>query len=395
MVGNSSVEKRAPQTNDLVASLLREYPELPAIAAAAGDIPIYVVGGAVRDLFAGRGRSDLDLAVEGDPSDIVAGLAEVDATNHDRFQTACLVVDGLRVDLARTRRETYSHPGALPQVAPASIEDDLARRDFTVNAMAVRVGAADDPDQWRLLDPYAGRADLAAGVLRLLHEDSIRDDPTRALRGARYAAGYGLKPDRGTAAQLAATRLDDVSWERRRADLLRIAADENVREALALIENWGVGRLRPGWRQRAGELDRLMRADGPWRDVAPLPEAILAAVWPEAMPTPSDPPPQEPLSGAEKVAWAGGRGAIELLLARADGAVWLDEYMGRLRHIKLEIDGSDLLAAGLEQGPAIGRGLKAALKRKLDGEIEGRQAELETALATARNESAREESEAS
>lgn len=380
------MEKRAPQTIDLVQALLATYPELPRIAAAAGDTPLYVVGGAVRDLFAGRGRSDLDLAVEGDPSPIAARLAGpgADPVRHDRFQTAALTLGGLRVDLARTRLETYSRPGALPRVAPASIEDDLARRDFTINAMAVRVGRPDDASGWRLLDPYGGREDLEAGILRLLHRHSIRDDPTRALRGARYAAGYGLEPEPETAAQLTATRLADVSWERRRADLLRITGDEHALAALALIESWGVAQLRPGWRRRAEGVRELLAGEGPWRDLVPLPEALLAAVWPEAAPAAADRVPPEPPSNTAKVAWARRRDPIELLLARADGADWLDDYMARLRHIELEIDGADLIAAGLAEGPAIGRGLKAALSRKLDGEIEGREAELAVALAAAR-----------
>lgn len=406
MVGNRPVDKTAGQSFDLARALTGVYPELPRIAAAAAGVPLYVVGGAVRDLFAGRGRTDLDLAITGDPEPVISRLAGDRPVSHDRFQTASVTVDGLRVDLARTRRESYAQPGALPEVEPAPIEDDLSRRDFSVNAMAIRVAAA--PAEWRLLDPFGGQRDLADGVLRLLHAGSVRDDPTRALRGARYAASYGLTPEPGTAAQLAAAELASVSLTRLRADLARIAADPARVRAFELLEEWGVARLRPGWRERLASVEELLAAP-PWRGEADFTEAVLAAVWPASLregsggtgtdsrfanadlPAGMRAVPAEagtipaPGTPAAIVTWAKTRPTVDLLLARADGAVWLDDYMARLRHIRLEIGGGDLLAAGLPQGPAIGRGLEAALTRKLNGEIGGRDAELATALAAARD----------
>src|SRR5204862_5738281 len=104
---------------------------------------------------------------------------------HERFATASVSVDGLEVDLAATRSETYPRPGALPEVRPASLDEDLARRDFTVNAMAVPL--VGEP---QLIDPHGGLGDLKRGELRVLHAGSFEDDPTRALRAARYAARY-------------------------------------------------------------------------------------------------------------------------------------------------------------------------------------------------------------
>lgn len=382
MVGNASVEKPARQRADVAEGLIGQYPELRRIASAAGETPIYVVGGAVRDLLAGRGRTDLDIAVEGDPLALARRLdPEAALVRHDRFQTATLHVDGLAVDLARSRRERYVRPGALPEVEPAPIEEDLARRDFTVNAMAVRVGEIDRPEDWELIDPFGGERDLAEGRLRLLHPDSIRDDPTRTLRGARYAALYNLRPDTETAAQLAATDLDAVSAERRRADLVRILECERAAEALALLEEWGAARLRPDWRERLARVEALLESP-PWRDCCDATEAKLAAVWPEAAPT-GLPPAERPETPAGIVDAARRHSPLELLLARADGADWLDEYMSRLRHVELEIGGDDLIAAGVEAGPAIGRGLKLALERKLNGEISGREAELAAALEAA------------
>src|SRR4051795_10406254 len=149
------------ETNqDLAGELRRAYPELDAIAAS-GNADLHVVGGAVRDLLLGRGRSDnVDVVVVGDAAKIVQGLG-AEALEHERFATAKVFLDGLEVDVASARTETYPHPGALPEVATeASIEDDLARRDFSLNAIAV------DLADGRVIDPFEGREDLAGGVLR-------------------------------------------------------------------------------------------------------------------------------------------------------------------------------------------------------------------------------------
>ena len=155
-------------------------------------------------------------------------------TAHERFGTATVRVGDLVVDLARSRAEAYEHPGALPAVTPAPIAEDLARRDFTINAMALPLtGEAE------LIDPHGGLDDLRAGRLRVLHEGSFVDDPTRALRAARYAArfGFGLEPR--TEELLRAADLSTVSDDRVQAELRRIAAEDDPAAALALILAWG------------------------------------------------------------------------------------------------------------------------------------------------------------
>ena len=147
---------------------------------------MYVVGGAVRDALLGQVPRELDLVVEGDAVPVARRAAERVGgalTVHERFGTATVLTDGFAFDLAGARRERYPRPGALPEVElGASIEEDLARRDFTVNAMAVPCSTATRTD-W----PGA-REDLEAGVLRVLHDRSFVDDPTRMLRLVRYAA---------------------------------------------------------------------------------------------------------------------------------------------------------------------------------------------------------------
>lgn len=363
-------------SDDLAAALRATYPELARVGTAAED-PVYLVGGAVRDLLLGRGRADLDLVVVGDPAGLAAALGAETLREHERFATAKVALDGHHLDLAAARTETYERPGALPTVAPAdSIEADLDRRDFTLNAMAVPL--AGEP---RLIDPHGGRADLEAGLLRVLHPGSFADDPTRALRAARYASRFGFALEAGTEALLRAADLGTVSAERRRAELLRLAAEPTGPTGFALLAGWGLAELRPGGAELAARVGELLGTDL-WRGEAERAVAVLAAacgpVGREAELAAAR--PQRPSQG---VALARGATGTELVLARALGADWLDPYLAEWRGVALEIDGADLLAAGLERGPALGRGLAAALAAKLDGEVSGREQELACALAAA------------
>src|SRR3954452_22209108 len=160
---------------DRIAERLAALPGLDRTREAAAGTPIYLVGGAVRDLLLGQERTDLDIAVEGDASALGRRLGG-EIRTHERFATATVHTDGLELDLATARSESYPEPGALPEVRPATLTDDLARRDFTLNAMAVPL--AGDPE---LIDPHGGLADLERGTLRVLHERSFVDDPTRTL----------------------------------------------------------------------------------------------------------------------------------------------------------------------------------------------------------------------
>jgi tRNA nucleotidyltransferase (CCA-adding enzyme) len=362
---------------ELADAMAAAYPELDAVRAAAGEDPIYLVGGAVRDLLLGRGRADIDLVVIGDAAGL-AGRLGAEMVEHERFATAKARLDGHELDIATARSERYPAPGALPEVEPAAgIEADLVRRDFTINAMAIPLGG--EPD---LIDPHGGLADLETGVLRVLHPQSLVDDPTRALRAARYAARFGFEPDPETSELLRAADLATVSDDRRTADLERLAAEPNAVRGFELLSVWGLLSLRPDGLRLASEVrDLLERA--PWRDFAPRAQAVLTAALgpPGAEEELSRAVPERP---SEAVELARGRNPVELALARAMGAEWLDRYLLEWRGVELEIDGDDLIAAGVPEGPAVGRGLAEALRGKLDGEITDRDRELEVALAAAR-----------
>lgn len=361
--------------DDLAAVLRKVHPELEVVRERARE-PVYLVGGAVRDLLLGRPRADVDLVVEGDAAALAERLGGA-GIEHERFGTAKAEVAGHEVDIASARTETYPEPGALPVVAPAQgIEEDLARRDFTINSMAIPLA-----DESRLVDPFGGREDLDEGRLRVLHDASFEDDPTRAIRAARYAArfDFGLEPK--TDELIRGADLTTVSADRRRAELERLAAEATACRGFELLAEWGLIDLRengselmrsvndlldvPHWAEFAPRERALMTAAlGP-----PGAEEVLASMWP--------PKPGEGVELAER------RDPVELILARALGADWLDHYLTAWSKVELEIDGDDLIAAGLEQGPAIGRGLRAARHKKLEGEICGRDEELATALAAA------------
>ncbi|HMI82185.1 MAG TPA: hypothetical protein VK480_10395 [Solirubrobacterales bacterium] len=360
---------------DLGAELRNAHPELAAVREAAQE-PVYLVGGAVRDLLLGQPRSDVDLVVEGDAAALARSLGGGEV-EHERFGTAKAEVDGHEVDVASARTETYPEPGALPVVAPAeSIEDDLARRDFTINAMAIPLQGESS-----LIDPHGGREDLQRGLLRVLHPRSFEDDPTRAIRAARYASRYGFALEPETDRLLRQADLASVSADRRRAELERLAAEPTGRVGLGLLAGWGIIDLREGGVELMKAVEDLLK-DPHWAELVPRKHALIAAaLGPEGaeqvLASMWMPRPGEGVELAEK------RDPVELILARALGANWLDSYLTAWSKIELEIDGDDLIAAGVEQGPAVGRGLRAARNQKLEGEISGRDEELAAALAAA------------
>jgi tRNA nucleotidyltransferase (CCA-adding enzyme) len=355
---------------------LAAFPGMDRLRAAAAGADAYLVGGAVRDALLGATRADLDVVVEGD----IAPLAEAlggRLREHARFSTATVRDGDLHVDLARSRREEYAHPGALPGVSPAPLADDLARRDFTVNAMAVPLAGGE------LIDPQGGVEDLRAGLLRVLHPRSFFDDPTRAFRAARYAARLGLGLEEGTDLLLRGTvDLATISEDRIDAEIAKIAAEPQAARAIELLGEWGVIEADDYAAELVRRIDALT-AEPPWRDYADRTTAVAAIARGAHTHGPVLPEdaPRSPSSG--RLA-AEGHSPEELLIARARGCEWLDDYAGEWRNVALEIDGQDLIDAGVEPGPALGRGLAAALTAKLDGEAAGRDKELEIALKAAR-----------
>jgi tRNA nucleotidyltransferase (CCA-adding enzyme) len=382
------------------------------LPALQGLPPAYLVGGAVRDLLRGATGVDLDIVVEGDARPLVSRLGGR-VREHERFGTAKVLAGDLTFDLATGRREIYERPGALPTVEPAPLLEDLGRRDFTINAMAA--GLTGD-DLGHLYDPHGGVGDLRAGLVRVLHDNSFVDDPTRLLRALRYETrlGFALEPDTERLARQAAAAagLRTVSGARVRDELLDLLDELDAPAAIARLRELGVDQaMHPALRAdpelvasaalgavtigadralsalaalisaarveldswlsdlhlRAGERDAVRRAAS---------EAPRLAVELRRELRPSElydlligEPPE----------------ALALALAMRAPPEPILRFVTDLRHVALEIGGHDLVFAGVPESPAVGHALRSVLRRKLDGELSGRDAELAAALEAARS----------
>lgn len=215
----------------LLSPLQRQV--IGAITTYPGS-PVYLVGGPVRDLLLGRRILDVDLVVEGSATPLVRFLAEKfngSVTEHPKFGTAKIAFAGGEVvDIAESRREVYPEPARLPVVQTgATVLEDMARRDFSINAMALRVSG---DGAGTIVDPFDGQADLDRSVVRILHPMSFRDDPVRAFRALRYAIRYGFDVDRDTITAMRALRRDPI--------LLRTASDR-------IFDEWKRAFDEPRW----------------------------------------------------------------------------------------------------------------------------------------------------
>jgi tRNA nucleotidyltransferase (CCA-adding enzyme) len=229
--------------NDLLHHLPQKALSLLRALGKLADevgVALYLVGGVVRDLLLRKENGDLDLTVEGDGvafARLVADRYRAGLVVFDRFATARLTFpDGLKVDIATTRRESYAQPAVLPTVQPASIEEDLFRRDFTINAVAVQL----NPGQFgRLFDPYGGQRDLRARTIRLLHRGSFQDDPTRIFRAIRFEQRFGFRLDRATLRLLAqaasANLIQRLSGPRLQNEILLLFAERDPVRAIARL----------------------------------------------------------------------------------------------------------------------------------------------------------------
>ena len=171
---------------NLPQDILRLFRQIGKIAQE-NNCRVYIVGGMIRDLYLGRENFDFDIVVEGDGIALAKKLADkfkAKLVDHEKFATAVLFVpNGIKIDIATARKETYEHPGALPNVVPGNIEDDLSRRDFSINAMAASLNPEDFGE---LIDFFDGLSDLKKKEIKVLHDLSFIDDPTRILRAIRF-----------------------------------------------------------------------------------------------------------------------------------------------------------------------------------------------------------------
>lgn len=404
------------------ASLLRRI----ATGADSLGVGIHLVGGPVRDLLLERAIVDLDLMVDGDAralAEAVAAAADRDAdaveiTSHDRFGTVSVTASGVRIDLARLRHETYPHPGALPVVEAGTLEQDVMRRDFTVNALVCPLDVARPSKRQSILDLADGLPDLEKRRLRILHPRSFHDDPTRAFRAARFAARLGFALDRKSRNALRDAQRDGafgaVSGERFLREL-QLGFEEarrgvHVGHVLRSLSDWHVlSALEPGLslaRDRLAPLRRLSRAiEAPeWAGPRFLPWVAGLSIWLAPLPAAQRRRVLERFSvrgavagrivrfgrDAERslraLARARGRGAVDALLsdqseetiqalhALADAPVRrrILRWAAEDRRRRAPVTGTELTAVGLE-GPEVGRVLARIRAGFLDGEIANRE----------------------
>lgn len=220
----------------LPAKIFHRLREIGQLADATG-VSAYLVGGLVRDLLLGHTNLDVDIAVEGDGMAFARRLADRYGAGlkiFEKFATALVVFpDGFKLDVATARRESYAHPTALPTVKPSSIKDDLYRRDFTINALAIRLNASPFGE---LVDFYGGQRDLEHKVIRVLHVRSFVDDPTRVFRAIRFEQRFGFRIETHTLTLLKEAAASDLvrrlSGPRLRNEVMRLLSEQAPTRAI-------------------------------------------------------------------------------------------------------------------------------------------------------------------
>ena len=370
--------------------------------SSQNGVALYLVGGTVRDAMLGHRAIDLDLSVVSDDPAFASVLAdgldgEVVASSH--FGTSKLKIGDIVIDLAMARSETYAYPGALPSVSPASIDEDLARRDFSINAMAVSLS----PDTWGdLLDPFDGRGDLQRRLIRVLHPGSFVDDATRILRAVRYAGrlGFQLEPDTAQLIRQDMSYLNTIKGDRVRHEIERISNEERVESIFKLAQDIGALRaIHPalnlqdsaltGLRELNAEgtsnsdllflalltyaastsdcpaLIRRLNMDSRWARVVRDTGSVKDSYDMLDSPNLKRSQLHELLSPFDASAIRGcALSANEPVVARH-----LDLFLSELRYVTPFLSGDDLIAMGAPEGPTIGTLLKAIMSGRLDGLI--------------------------
>ena len=395
------IEKQLP------AELIGFIKQAGRLAACRGE-RLYLVGGAVRDLLLGETNLDIDLVVAGDALALARKLAGTGKlTIHRRFSTAKLQWRRWSVDLTTARSETYAHPGALPSVKPGSLSDDLRRRDFTINAMAVTLS----PEGYgQLIDLYGGQNDIRDKLVRILHDKSFTDDATRIWRGLRYEQrlGFQLEADTIRLLKRGIPLLDTISGDRIRYELECILKERYPEKALKRAEELGVlAKLSPSLKGNsllAERFSKARRLSSPNQPALGLYLALLAYPLKDKeveqlilylrLPKPlartlrdsgsirarlkelAD--PELSPSGTYHLLHGYSPQAITANLLASDlpqTRRHIQKYLDKLRYLKPALGGDDLIRMGIAQGPRIKEILNLLRDARLDGRVTSKQDE--------------------
>ena len=385
---------------------LRQLRGIAAVAEIHGA-QTYLVGGAVRDALLGLPVADIDITVVGMTSGLPRGVARAlngRVVAHSQFNTFAISAAGRHIDLAMARHESYTQPGALPTIVPGTVQQDLARRDFTINAMAVSISTGSFGD---LLDPFQGQADLEAGKVRVLHDDSFRDDATRILRAARYAVRLGIALEAHTEQLLRhdVSYLDTISPTRLRDEFMRVLRDGRAVSTIEMLHTLGALRsVHPALTLTDETLDALRRAEQTTHADKPLIYLCLLShslsqserqSLISRLALPSD--QAEAINDTGLV--ADRTQELEQELSRSEIYLCLRDFseaailgcalngndstasqcmmlfLDELRHIRTTLNGNDLVALSVPQGPQIGVLLHELLVARIDNEVKTRQDE--------------------
>ena len=402
------IEQYLPQ------QLLELAQEISGQAAKLGQ-RVYLVGGVVRDLLLGYPNFDLDLVVEGDAVKLAQKVAETGQAKllaHHRFSTAKLRYENFTLDLATARKETYARPGALPAVTPGTLKDDLLRRDFSINAMAISLAAN---DYGELVDPHHGKSDLEHRLIRILHPGSFSDDATRILRGVRYEQRLGFELEAQTAQLLKRDipMLDTISGDRIRHELELIFKEKQPALVIKRLGKIGVlPRISPslkgdGW--IAEKFDKARRLKKPTqlaslyfcllvysfskKDIEQflarlnIPAKLSRAMRDTLRLKTSLPLLDKPSLKPSEIYYL--LREYEPLVIQANALAtesttihrYLQLFLTKLRYVKTSLDGDELKKLGISAGPKMGKVLQLLHKAKLDGEVRTRADEKKLALS--------------
>ena len=395
----------------------------------------YVVGGFVRDLLMRRENFDIDLVIErggegGGEADGVR-FAEVFAKRHGlrvrthkRFKTAVLIYpDGFKVDVATARLEYYQRPGALPTVELSSLKLDLFRRDFTINTLAMVIR----PEKFgTLIDYFGGQRDIKEKTIRVLHNLSFVEDPTRALRAVRFRERFGFKMGPHTLNLIKKTvkaeKLTKLPGSRLREELVNILKEDHVTATISSLSELGLLPLIHPSLKWTGESERLFEAAREavaWHRL--LYSGEKTEEWLTLFLALTDPLSGEELAAMTKRLAVSGKGRLRVLsqrteairalgliksgeaergshlyslldplplettlylMAKARGETTreaISTYITKLRSLKTILKGKDLLQMGIDEGPRIGETLEMIFKMKLDGVVATKEDEIEAA----------------
>jgi tRNA nucleotidyltransferase (CCA-adding enzyme) len=407
------------KSTNLAEAIGKQLPaELVKFLKEAGEmagrlnIKLYLAGGAVRDLILQRPNQDLDLVADGEAIRLAEELAQFkngQVIAHSRFNTAKIRWDKWSVDIAAARAEGYESPGALPDVRPSDIQSDLVRRDFTINAMAVYL---DPPHYGELLDLYRGRDDLEKRLVRVLHENSFKDDATRIWRAVRYEQrlDFTIEPLTLGLLRRDIAYLDTISGDRLRHELELVLEEERPEKALLRASELEVlGRICPRLTADDWMAKRFAQSRGKLQPYCPPEDLYLAFLIYritltelEALITYLKLPravaqalrdtlklkEELPALGEANIAPSRVYRCLHQYAQSAILANWIatdfpvvrrniELYLKELRHVQPALTGEDLKNIGVASGPRIRAILESLREARLDRRISSRKEELE------------------